>query len=286
MEERQAVKDLLHSERFVDKAPLEVYATLLDEGIYVCSVRTMYRILGEEGEVKERRNQLRHPRYKKPELIARGPNEVWSWDITKLFGPVKWSYYYLYVILDIFSRYAVGWMVADRESGELASMMIEESCRKQAIREEQLTLHSDRGGPMKSKPLSRLLARLGVEKSYSRPRVSNDNPFSESQFKTLKYRPEFPERFGSQEGATSFCREYFQWYNQEHRHSGIGLMTPEQVHYGRAEKVISARQKVLEEAYERHPERFVGKRPEAPKLPEEVWINEPKKDGLDNGIAH
>lgn len=284
--EKRAVKDVLHSERFADKAPLEVYATLLDERIYLCSARTMYRILEECDEVRERRNQLKHPQYKKPELIAVSPNQVWSWDITKLLGPVKWTYYYLYVILDIFSRYVVGWMVADREGGELARKLIEESCLKQGIREEELTLHSDRGSPMKSKPVSRLLAQPGVTKSFSRPRVSNDNPYSESQFKTLKYRPEFPERFGSQEGATSFCQGYFRWYNQEHRHSGIGLMTPEQVHYGRAEKVTSARQKVLEEAYALHPERFVGKRPEAPKLPEEVWINEPKKDGSNNEVAH
>jgi putative transposase len=285
-EERGKVLDVLHSERMVDKAPLEVYATLLDEGIYLCSIRTMYRILDDCQEVRERRDQLKHPQYKKPELIATGPNQVWSWDITKLLGPVKWTYYYLYVILDIFSRYVVGWMVADRESGELARWLIEESCRKQGIKEEHLTLHSDRGIPMKSKPVSRLLAQLGVTKSFSRPSVSNDNPFSESQFKTLKYRPEFPERFGSQEGATSFCEEYFRWYNQEHRHSGIGLMTPEDVHYGRAEEVTSARQKVLEAAYEKHPERFVNKRPEAPKLPEEVWINEPKKDRSDNEVAH
>lgn len=285
-EERRTVKDVLHSERFVDKSPLEVYATLLDEGIYLCSTRTMYRILGDCKEVRERRNQLKHPQYKKPELIAVGPNEVWSWDITKLLGPVKWTYFYLYVILDIFSRYVVGWMVADRESGELAKVLIEESCGKQEIKEEELTIHSDRGSPMKSKPVAWLLAELGVTKSFSRPSVSNDNPYSESQFKTMKYRPEFPERFGSIEGAISFSQGYFRWYNQEHRHSGIGLMTPEQVHYGRAERVSEARQKVLEEMYEKHPERFVNKRPEAPKLPEAVWINEPKKDSSDNGVAH
>lgn len=285
-EEKSAVRDVLHSERFADKAPLEVYATLLDERIYLCSPRTMYRILDECDEVRERRDQLKHPQYKKPELIALQPNQVWSWDITKLLGPVKWTYFYLYVILDIFSRYVVGWMLADRENGELASRLIEESCHKQEIREEELTIHSDRGSPMKSKPVAWLLAQLGVTKSFSRPSVSNDNPFSESQFKTMKYRPEFPERFGSIEGAISFSQEYFRWYNQEHRHSGIGLMTPEQVHYGRAEKVTSARQKVLEEAYEKHPERFVNKRPEAPKLPEAVWINPPKASSSDTIELH
>jgi len=285
-EERRLVLDVLQSERFQDKAPLEVYATLLDEGTYLCSVRTMYRMLSQEAEVRERRNQLRHPNYKKPELLATGPNQVWSWDITKLLGPVKWSYYYLYVMIDIYSRYVVGWMLADSESAALAKTLIEESCKKQEIGQGELTIHSDRGPSMKSKPVAWLLSELGVTKSHSRPGVSNDNPFSESQFKTLKYRPEFPERFGSYEDAMSFCEVFFRWYNQEHRHSGIGLMTPEVVHYGEGEKVRAARQEVLLRAYLKHPERFVKKVPQAPKLPEAVWINPPKEGGQSSGVAH
>jgi putative transposase len=273
--ERQAVMDTLHSERFRDQAPSQVYATLLDECTYLCSIRTMYRILEEAGEVRERRDQLRHPNYSKPELLATGPNEVWSWDITKLLGPVKWSYFYLYVILDIFSRYVVGWMVAHRESAELAERLIEESCRKQGIRPGQLTLHADRGSSMTSKPVACLLSDLGITKTHSRPHVSDDNPFSESQFKTLKYRPEFPQRFGSIEDARSFCQAFFPWYNGEHRHSGIGLLTPEVLHYGHADAVIQCRQAVLSGAYERHPERFVRRHPRPPEKPKAVWINPP-----------
>jgi putative transposase len=273
--ERQAVMDTLHSERFRDQAPSQVYATLLDECTYLCSIRTMYRILEEAGEVRERRDQLRHPNYSKPELLATGPNEVWSWDITKLLGPVKWSYFYLYVILDIFSRYVVGWMVAHRESAELAERLIEESYRKQGIRPGQLTLHADRGSSMTSKPVACLLCDLGITKTHSRPHVSDDNPFSESQFKTLKYRPEFPQRFGSIEGARSFCQAFFPWYNGEHRHSGIGLLTPEVLHYGHADAVIQCRQAVLSGAYVRHPERFVSRHPRPPEKPKAVWINPP-----------
>lgn len=275
-EERGNVLDLLHSERFVDLAPQEVYAALLDEGSYLCSIRTMYRILEENHEVKERRNQLRHPAYAKPELLAMGPNEVWSWDITKLLGPEKWSYFYLYVILDIFSRYVVGWMVADRESAALAKRLIEETCRKQGIVPAQLTLHADRGSSMKSKPVALLLSDLGVTKTHSRPHTSDDNPFSESQFKTLKYRPDFPKRFGSIEDARSFSRGFFSWYNREHRHSGISLLTPESVHYGRAPEIIRGREKVLLAAYNAHPERFVAKAPAPRPLPGAVWINPPK----------
>ena len=226
--------DTLNSERFVDQAPTEVYATLLDAGKYLCSVRTMYRILEEHAELRERRDQLRHPNYEKPVLLATGPNQVWSWDITKLLGPMKWVYFHLYVILDIFSRYVVGWMLAERESAELAKRLIKETCSKQGIVAEQLTLHADRGTSMKSKPLAMLLSDLGVTKTHSRPQVSNDNPYSESQFKTLKYRPEFPKRFGSIQHARDVCRDLFGWYNTEHYHSGIGLLTPESVHYGRA----------------------------------------------------
>ncbi len=273
--ERQEVLNVLHSDRFADKSPAQVYAILLDEGIYYCSIRTMYRILEAHGEVRERRNQLRHPNYKKPELLAVAPNEVWSWDITKLRGPVKWTYYYLYVILDIFSRYVVGWMVAHRESAELAKRLIRESCRKQGIEPDQLTIHADRGSSMRSKSVALLLSDLGITKTHSRPYVSNDNPYSEAQFKTLKYQPEFPDRFGSIQDSRSFCQPFFNYYNTEHRHSGIGLMTPEAVHYGWAKEIRAARQDTLLLAYAMHPERFVRKAPEPPLLPSEVWINPP-----------
>ena len=276
IEERQAVLDELHSVRFVDQAPQEVYARLLDEGTYLCSVRTMYRILEQEKEVRERRNQLRHPKYKKPELLATGPNQVWSWDISKLLGPVKWTYFYLYVILDIFSRYVVGWMVAERENAQLAKRLIKESCHKQGVVDGQLMLHSDRGSPMKSLSLAMLLAVLGVTKSFSRPHVSDDNPFSESHFKTLKYCPEFPDRFGSIQDSISFCRRFFGWYNSEHRHSSLALLTPEDVHYGRAEPILGERQRVLDRFYQEHPERFVKGPPQHPVLASEVWINPPK----------
>jgi putative transposase len=234
MIKQQEVLDVLHSDRFVDRAPAAIYATLLDEGTYLCSVRTMYRILDERGEVRERRNQVRHTQYKAPELLATCPNQVWSWDITKLHGPVKWSYFSLYVILDIFSRYIVGWMIAHRESASLAERLIGETCEKQAVVPGQLTIHADRGSSMRSKPVALLLADLGITKTHSRPHVSDDNPYSESQFKTLKYRPGFPDRFGSIEDARAFCQEFFGWYNGEHRHSGIGLLTPETVHHGKA----------------------------------------------------
>jgi len=277
--ERKSVLDMLHLERFIDDAPAQVYATLLDEGVYLCSMRTMYRILEAHDEVRERRKQASHPKYAKPELLATDPNELWSWDITKLLGPATWTYYYLYVILDIFSRYVVGWMVARRESAGLANRLIHESCEKQGIVKGQLTLHADRGSSMRSKYVAMLLSDLGVTKTHSRPYVPNDNPFSESQFKTLKYRPEFPKRFGCIEHARVFCRDFFKWYNTQHRHSGIGLLTPETVHYGLADEAISARQKVLNTAYGRHPERFVRKPPRAPKLPEAVWINPPHRAG-------
>jgi putative transposase len=265
----------LHAERFQDRSPAEVYATLLDEGVYCCSIRTLYRILAEEGEVRERRDQLSHPAYQKPQLLATGPNQLWSWDITKLLGPVKWTYFYLYVILDVFSRYVVGWLVADREGKELARHFIAETCRKQQIPAGQLTIHADRGSSMTSKPVAFLLADLGVTKTHSRPHVSDDNPFSESQFKTLKYRPDFPDRFGSKEDARSFCQQFFPWYNTEHHHSGIGLLTPEVVHTQRADQVRDLRQHTLDAAFAAHPERFVRKPPQPPALPTAVWINPP-----------
>jgi putative transposase len=281
--ERGAVLALLRSDRFMDQSPSEVYATLLDEGRYVCSIRTMYRILAENGEVRERRDQLRHPAYQKPELLAAAPNQVWSWDITKLRGPVKWSYFYLYVILDIFSRYAVGWMVAHRESAELARRLIEETSRKQGIAPGQLTVHADRGSSMTSKPVALLLSDLGIHRTHSRPHVSDDNPYSESQFKTLKYRPEFPERFGSIEDARGFCQGFFRWYNTEHHHTGIALLTPEVVHYGRAAKVMGERQQVLSAAYAQRPERFVQGFPQPPELRAAVWINPPTKTTAPKG---
>ena len=275
--ERQIVCDLLHAERFVDKAPVQVYAILLDEGIYHCSIRTMHRILAARQEVRERRDQLRHPNYQKPELLATAPNQVWSWDITKLLGPVKWTSFCLYVILDIFSRYVVGWMLARHESAALAKRLIAETCEKQGIVSGQLTVHADRGPSMRSQPVAYLLAALGVTKTHSRPHVSADNPYSEAQFKTLKYCPEFPYRFGSIEDALAFCHAFFTSYNHEHRHSGIGLMTPYAVHHGLAPTIRAARQQTLLDAYARHPERFVRRPPKPPGLPEAAWINPPER---------
>jgi len=275
-QERQGALTVLHEPRFVDRAPAEVYATLLDEGQYLCSERTMYRILAESQEVRERRDQLRHPSYRKPELLATTPNQVWSWDITKLLGPVKWTYFYLYVILDIFSRYIPGWLLAREENSSLAKRLIEETCQKQAIRPGQLIIHSDRGSAMTSKPVALMLSDLGVTKSLSRPQVSNDTPYSEAQFKTLKYRPGFPDRFGSVQDARTLCRDFFTWYNTEHRHSGIGMMTPEAVHLGRASEITAARQQTLFAAYGHHPERFVRRPPSPPVLPSAAWINPPR----------
>jgi putative transposase len=274
--EREEVRALLDSPRFVDQAPREVYASLMDEGRYVCSVRSMYRILDEDDQVRERRDQLRHPTYTKPELLATGPNQVWSWDITRLLGPVKWTYFYLYVVLDIYSRYVTGWMVALQEAGHLAEKLIEETCQRQAILPGQLTLHADRGKPMLSKPLAFLLADLGVTKSHSRPYTSDDNPFSEAQFKTLKYRPDFPDRFGSLLEARDWASNFFHWYNHQHHHSGLSLLTPADVHFGRAEAVLLQRQLVLQQAYDQHPERFVRGLPHPAPLPAAVWINPPK----------
>jgi len=275
-EEKEQVRQTLNSERFQDSAPRQVYATLLDDGKYLCSWSTMYRILNEHQEVRERRDQLRHPNYTKPELLATGPNHLWSWDITKLKGPAKWTYYYLYTILDVFSRYVPGWLIAECESATLAKQLIAESCTKQGIEPDQLTLHADRGSAMRSKTVAHLLADLGVTKTHSRPYVSNDNPYSESQFKTMKYRPDFPERFGSIQDARAWARPFFHWYNHEHHHSGLGLLTPVTVHYGQAQAVIEQRRKVLLAAYAAHPERFVRGEPKPPSLPTEVWINKPQ----------
>ena len=273
--ERDKVFDTLCSERFVDRSPAEVVATLLDEDVYLCSERTMYRVLASQVPVRERRAQRSHPEYQKPELMATGPGQVWSWDITRLLGPRKWSYFYLYVIMDIFSRYIVGWMVADRESSALAGRLIQQSCLKHGVQPRVLTLHSDRGAPMTSQCTAQLLADLGVTRSLSRPQVSDDNPFSEAQFKTLKYHPSFPGRFEDQGQAKTFCRSFFRWYNAEHRHGGISMLTPEQVHFGNADQVIAGREAVLREAWAAHPDRFVSGEPKPKPLPEAVWINPP-----------
>jgi putative transposase len=274
--ERQAVLDLLRQPRFVDQAPAEVWADLLDRGLYFCSIRTMYRILDEYSEVKERRLQLRHPTYTKPELIAEAPNQVWSWDITKLMGPAKWTYYYLYVIIDIFSRRVVAFRVADAESVALFKPLFEDAVEKHAVPPGQLTLHADRGPTMKAKATAFLLADLGVTKSHSRPHTSNDNPFSESLFKTCKYQPEFPDRFGSIQDAKAFCRRFFDWYNRDHHHLGIGLMTPNQVHFGQADEVYAQRQETLQIAFDANPNRFVKGKPTPPQKPTAVWINPPQ----------
>jgi putative transposase len=270
------VLDVLHEPRFVDLAPAQVYATLLDEGIYHCSERTMYRVLAAQHEVRERRAQRRHSIYTAPELLATAPNQLWSWDITKLKGPTTWSWYHLYVILDVFSRYVVGWMVAPRESAVLAERLITACCERQGILRGQLTLHADRGSSMTSKPVALLLADLGVTKTHSRPHVSNDNPYSEAQFKTLKYRPDFPERFGSLEDARAHCTDFFLWYNTEHRHSSLALHTPHNVHFGLAEALRAHRAKVLATAYGANPERFVRRPPMPAPLPAAAWINPPK----------
>lgn len=276
--ERERVLSVLHSERFQDAAPHQVYATLLDEGVYHCSIRTMYRLLAQHNEVRERRNITWRKNNTRPELLAKGPNQVWSWDITKLLGPAKWTYFYLYVIMDIFSRYVVGWMVAHQELAALATRLIAESCSRQSIQEGQLTIHADRGTSMTSKPVAFLLADLGVTKTHSRPYVSNDNPYSESQFKTLKYRPEFPDRFGGIEDARAFCCPFFDWYNNEHRHTGIGMFTPAQVHHGQAAVAHAQRATVLEAAFSATPKRFKGKMPKPASIPKEVWINPPKEE--------
>lgn len=274
--EQATVRDTLNSARFQDQAPRQVYATLLDEGTYLCSWSTMYRILRRHDEVRERRNQLRHPAYTKPEVLATTPRQLWSWDITKLKGAQPWTYYYLYVIMDVFSRYVVGWMVMEREAASLAEVLIADTCAKEGIAPEQLTLHADRGSSMASKTVAQLLADLGVTKTHSRPHVSNDNPYSEAQFKTLKYRPDYPQAFGSVEDARVWTRAFVAWYNQEHHHTGLGLLTPAMVHHGEAETVRNKRQAVLVAAQAAHPERFVRGTPRVPEVPTAVWINPPQ----------
>lgn len=276
--EKAEVRQVLNSEQFQDEAPRQVYARLLDEQIYLCHWRTMYRILKEHDEVQERRQPRRQTRYTKPELLATSPNQLWSWDITKLKGPQTWLYYYLYVMLDVFSRYVVGWLIAEQQSAALAEVLIAESWAKQDIAPGQLTLHADRGSPMIAKTVTQLLADLGVTKTHSRPYTSNDNPFSEAQFKTLKYRPDFPDRFGSLADARTWARQFFPWYNDQFYHSSLGLLTPASVHSGQAEFIRSQRQQVLHLAYAAHPERFVRGLPQPAELPKEVWINKPTSD--------
>ena len=279
-EERRIILEKLCSSKFADKSVNQVWATLIDDGIYHCSIRTMYRILKDNKAVRERRNQLRHPEYKKPELLATGPNQLWSWDITKLRGPAKWSYYHLYVIMDVFSRKVVGWMVANRESATLANELIRMTCKREGVQRDQLTLHADRGTSMRSKAVAFLLSDLGVTKTHSRPHVSNDNPYSEAQFKTLKYHPTFPKQFGCLQDARVFLHGFFKWYNGEHCHSGIGLVTPNQRHTGEDKMIVKKRNEILAEFYNQHQERFVHGKPMAPKLPGEVWINKPKDDKM------
>lgn len=274
--ERERVLEVLHEPRFVDLAPGEVHAILLDEGTYLCSEATMYRLLrARHGQVRERRRHATHPPRVKPELVASAPNQCWSWDITKLAGPAKWTYYYLYSIIDIYSRYTVGWMVASRESVELAERLLAETIAKQGVARDQLTIHADRGSSMASKPVAFLLADLGVTKSHSRPHCSNDNPYSEAQFKTLKYRPDFPDTFGSVEQARAFCDTFYRWYNHDHRHSGIAMHTPFDVHHDRVDAVHEARADVLTAAYAATPERFVRQPPQPMPLPDVAWINRP-----------
>jgi len=276
-EERAYVLKVLSNERFRNMAPREVWAALIDERVYLCSVRTMYRILKENKAIRERRAHLMHPKYVKPELLATGSNMVWSWDITKLKGPEKCSCYHLYVIMDIFSRKTVGWMIAGRESATLASRLIDETCQREEISRDQLIIHADRGSSMRSKTVALLLADMGITKTHSRPYTSNDNPYSEAQFRTMKYRPEFPKRFGSIQDARAFCLGFFDWYNNKHHHTGIGLLTPHQLHSGQAEEVSLQRQNVLSDFYSQHPERFVKGVPLPPKVPDAAWINKPKE---------
>jgi putative transposase len=278
--ERQHILSVLRSEEYCDLVPAQVWARLLDDGVYLCSISTMYRLLAIAGENRERRRQRTHPAKKKPELIAHRPNQVWSWDITKLQGPTRGTYYELFVIIDIFSRYVVGWMVSEAETGELAEAFIAETLVAQGISRDQLTLHADRGTSMTSKPVAQLLVDLGVARSHSRPHVSNDNPYSEANFKTLKYCPAFPGRFGSIEDARVFCAVFFDHYNHVHHHTGIGLHTPASVHYDTATEIRVQRAVTLDAAYAANPARFRHRRPQPPKLPTVAWINEPTPEAL------
>jgi putative transposase len=275
-QERQEVRDLLYGDEFVDQTPTQVYAKLLDRGIYRCSARTMYRLLEDDGPCQTRTRMRTHPSYEKPEILATRPNQLWIWDITRLKGPAACHYFQLYVILDVYSRYVVAWMVAERENQELAAQLIDGAIATQKVQPNTLTIHADRGASMTSKSVAILLSDLGVTKTHSRPHVSNDNPYSEAQFKTLKYRPQFPDRFGCIEDARALCGRLFRWYNGDHYHGGIALLAPASVHYGQASQIIAQRQLALDAAYLAHPERFVNRPPKHPVLPEAVWINPPE----------
>jgi putative transposase len=274
-DERAQVREVLFSERFRDASPPQIYAALLDEGVYLASIATMYRVLREDRSARDRRRVVRHPAWPKPELVARGPNQVWSWDITKLKGPTKGVFFCLYVVIDIYSRYVVGWLLAQSETAGLAERLLAETIEKEGVARAQLTIHSDRGAPMKSRTVAEMLADLGVDRSLSRPKTSNDNPFSEAQFRTVKYCPDFPGRFGSMEDGRAFCQPFFRWYNEEHHHSGIALLTPASVHHGTAEAILVQRQSALLKAHAAHPERFVHGPPTVARPPSEVWINPP-----------
>lgn len=275
-QEEHSVLEVLTSDRFINQGVPTAYTTLLDEGIYLCSPRTMYRVLKRKAQSRKQRSSRRRPLYQKPELIATGPNQVWSWDITRIKGPKPWIFYQLYVVIDVFSRYVVAWTLSGYESGTQASALIERACEQQGVGRNHLTVHADRGSAMRSKQLEDLLGELGVKRSFSRPNISNDNPYSEAQFKTLKYRPDYPKRFGSLEDALHHMRAFFKWYNTEHKHSGIAMMTPQVVHTGRSKAVLKNRKAILGKAYRRHPERFVKGRPEPRQVPDEVWINKPE----------
>jgi putative transposase len=274
-DEREEVVATLNSPRFVDTAPAQIWATLLDEGVHLCSESTMYRILRERGEVRERRRQATHPPRVKPELVAHAPNTVWSWDVTKLRGPDRRVFFCLYTMIDIYSRYTVGWMVADREHEELARQFVTETVGRQEANADRLTIHADRGAIQTAKSVAELMADLGVSRSHSRPKTSNDNPYSESQYKTLKYRPDYPTRFASIGHAREWSAEFFDWYHHDHRHSGIGYHTPYDMHHGLAELVRETRAGTLADAYRDHPERFVHGHPEPPRIPTHAWINKP-----------
>jgi len=273
--QRQEILSVLHSDRFIDSTPYDVYYTLLDEGCYIASIRTMYRVLFEAGESQDRRHQRNHRDAVKPELIATAPNEVWTWDITKLLSHNRFTYFHLYVMLDIFSRYVVGWMIADRECQHLAKTFIQEATLKHNIQPGQLTIHSDNGPSMTSQTVSQLLESIGVLKTHNRPYTSNDNPFSESQFKTLKYCPQFPDRFESILHAEAFCQMFFDWYNNVHYHSGILFLKPFSVHFHQADEILKNRHSILLKTYEKNPARFNNKIPVLKKL-KPVYINPPK----------
>jgi putative transposase len=275
--ECQDVLSVLYSERFVDQAPRTVCAKLLDEDQrYLCSPRTMYRLLQAQNAAPERRAVRSHPTYKKPELLATGPNQVWTWDVTWLRGPVRYKYYPLYVIIDLYSRLNPGWLLAHEENGEHAARLIEETCKRQGVERNSLTVHADRGPVPTGKTVNQLFIDMDIAPSFSRPRVSNDNPFSEAQFRTMKYGPEYPDRFAGYDDARNFCKKFFPWYNNDHRHSGIAYFTPADVHYGRVQMLLAQRQTAMNKAYERTPERFPNGAPKVKKPPSAVWINPPE----------